>query len=92
MLSKWQTRAILAVVGIGSALGAVAASAQATTATQVLDRVNAVSPKAVLDMAFDDPGIHDLPADGQARPVLPRPEPEWRARPVGAPLGSRLQG
>jgi hypothetical protein len=55
MLSSWQTRAILAVLGIGSILGAAAASAQSTTATQVLDRVNAVSPKAVLDMAFDDP-------------------------------------
>lgn len=55
MLSSWQTRAIPAVLGICLVLGAVAASAQTTTATQVLDRVNAVSPKAVLDMAFDDP-------------------------------------
>jgi len=59
MLSKWQTRAILVVLGIGSTLGAAAASAQ-TTATQVLDRVNAVSPKAVLDMAFSDPAATNL--------------------------------
>jgi len=32
-----------------------AVAQQSTSATQVLDRVNAVSPKAVLDMAFDDP-------------------------------------
>jgi hypothetical protein len=58
MRSSWQRIAVLAVLGTGSTLMGAAASAQATgptNATQVLDRVNAVSRGAVLDMAFDDP-------------------------------------
>lgn len=54
MLCKWQKPVILVVLGIGASGIATVVSAQ-ETASQVLDRVNAVSPKAVLDMAFDDP-------------------------------------
>jgi len=60
MRSSWQQIAVLAVLTAGSALAGATASAQSTSATQVLDRVNAVSPKAVLEMAFDDPA-QELP-------------------------------
>lgn len=56
----WQKIAILAAFEAGSTLMGAVASAQATgsaSATQVLDRVNAVSPGSVLDMAFDDPAL-----------------------------------
>lgn len=58
MKSSWQRIAVLAAIGAGSTLMGAGASGQATdptNATQVLDRVNAVSRAAVLDMAFDDP-------------------------------------
>lgn len=62
MRSIWQQTAVLAVLavlGAGSLLAGSPASAQTTSATQVLDRVHAVSPRAVLDMSFDDPAQAD---------------------------------
>jgi hypothetical protein len=46
------------VLALGTVFGAAGAWAQ-TTPTQELDRVNAVTPKAVLEMAFEDPASAD---------------------------------
>ncbi|NJD30508.1 MAG: hypothetical protein FIB04_01295 [Gammaproteobacteria bacterium] len=43
------------MIAFGSMLVGAGVSAQTATPTQVLDRVNVVSPRAVLNMAFDDP-------------------------------------
>lgn len=55
MQFSWQRPVVIVSMAMVSIWAAGDASAQSTTATQVLDRVNTVSPKAVLDMAFDDP-------------------------------------
>ena len=52
---SWHTVVAFSVLAAGTMLPGEAVAQQSTSATQVLDRVNAVSPKAVLDMAFDDP-------------------------------------
>lgn len=71
MRSSWQQIAVLAVLAAGSTLAGANAAAQSTSATQVLDRVNAVSPKAVLDMAFDDPA-QALPFETPPEITTPR--------------------
>ena len=54
MLVSRQRLGLAAATALAALFGASGAFAQVTP-TQVLDRVNAVSPKAILEMAFEDP-------------------------------------